>query len=230
MTEISVIVTLHREGRLAAPALRSVARAIAAAPEAACEILAVLDRGDEATHAAVSRGPQARVETCDFGDPALARNFAVKQARGAFVAFLDGDDLMGENWLKAALLALRAREGRDVIAHPRLNYVFGRDVEPIAWVHPDMETDDVDITLLRAGNFWTSASFARADLHRRFPFAQNAIAEGFGHEDWVFNLATVNAGVTHIAPEGTVHFVRRKANSGRLAEAQAQRILPNFEL
>jgi hypothetical protein len=86
------------------------------------------------------------------------------------------------------------------------------------------------MTLLRAGNFWTSASFATADLHRHFPFRANAIDAGFGHEDWAFNLATIRAGVTHIAPEGTVHFVRRKESGGRLALSQARRILPNFEI
>ena len=189
----------------------------------------VVDRGDAATERALRRfeGPLRR-EACDFGDPALARNFGVERAKGQFVAFLDGDDLMGESWLRRATEALRAREGRDVIAHPRLNYVFGRDAAPIVWLHPDMERDAIDFSLLRAGNFWTSASFAPATLHRRFPFRANALAEGLGHEDWAFNLMTVEAGVTHIAPEDTVHFIRRKEGDGRLAQSQAQRLLPNF--
>ncbi|MDE3177491.1 MAG: glycosyltransferase family 2 protein [Pseudomonadota bacterium] len=231
MIDVSVVVTLHREGRIAVAALRSAAAAIAAAPELNCEILVVIDRGDEAAARAVARfGDAARVEHVDFGDPALARNFGVAQARGAHIAFLDGDDLMGENWLAVAARQLRQREGRDVVVHPRLNYVFGRDAAPIAWLHPDMETDCLDMTLLRAGNFWTSATFARADLHRRFPFAANALEAGFGHEDWTFNLATVRAGVTHVAPEGTVHFVRRKEGGGRLAQSAAQRILPNLAI
>ena len=154
MTEISVIVNLHHEGRLAVPALRSVARAVevAAAAGHTCETVAVVDRGDEATLRALRRlDTSPCVETCEFGDPALARNFGVEQAAGAFVAFLDGDDLMGETWLKVAAASLRAREGRDVVAHPRMNYVFGRDVEPQIWRHPDMETDPVDLLMLRAG-------------------------------------------------------------------------------
>jgi len=230
VTDVSVVVNLHREGRLAIPALRSAARAVAAAPDLACEIVAVLDRADAATERAVAAsGVALRRAACDFGDPALARNDGVAQAQGRYVAFLDGDDLMGENWLDVATSALRAREGRDVIAHPRLNYVFGRDGEPVAWIHPDMESEALDSILLRAGNFWTSASFAPAALHRRFPFPANALEAGLGHEDWAFNLATVEAGVVHIAPEGTVHFIRRR-QSGRLAQSQAGRLLPNLAL
>jgi glycosyltransferase involved in cell wall biosynthesis len=229
--DVTVVVNLHREGRMAVAALRSAARAVAAAPDLSCEILAVVDRGDEATARALARfDSPLRVEACGFGDPALARNLGVERATGRFVAFLDGDDLMGESWLARAAEAVRAREGRDVIAHPRFNYVFHRDEPPIVWVHPDMETDPVDLSLLRAGNFWTSASFAGADLFRRFPFPANDTEAGLGHEDWAFNLATVEAGVTHIAPERTVHFIRRKETAGRLSESEALRLLPNFQV
>jgi glycosyltransferase involved in cell wall biosynthesis len=227
--DVSVVVNLHREGRIAVPALRSAARAVAAAPELSAEIVVVVDNGDAATERALMRvvGP-FRTERCGFGDPALARNLGVERAAGTFIAFLDGDDLIGESWLKRAAAALRERDGRDVVAHPRFNYVFGRDGAPIVWTHPDMETDAVDLNLLRAGNFWTSASFARADLYRRFPFPANALEAGLGHEDWAFNLATVEAGVTHIAPEGTVHFIRRKEAGGRLQMSEALALLPNF--
>ncbi len=233
MTDVSVIVNLHTEGRIAVPALRSVARAVELATAAglACETIAVVDRGDEPTFRALDRLERPpQVETCDFGDPSPARNFGVEKAKGAFVAFLDGDDLMGEGWLKVAAANLQLREGREIVAHPRMNYVFGRDAQPLIWLHPDMERDPIDLTMLRAGNFWTNASFARADLYRRFPFRANALGAGFGHEDWAFNLSTARAGVTHIAPEGTIHFIRRKAAGSRLAESDALRVLPNFEL
>ena len=64
----------------------------------------------------------------------------------------------------------------------------------------------------------------------RTPFRANALEAGLGHEDWAFNLATVRAVVIHIAPEGTMHFIRRKPAGGRLAQSQAQRLLPNLEI
>ena len=42
MSDVTVVVNLHREGRIAVAALRSAQAAIAAAPELACEILVVL--------------------------------------------------------------------------------------------------------------------------------------------------------------------------------------------
>ena len=233
MTDISVIVNVHREGRLCQPSIDSALAAVKRAEGRGrvCEILVVLDRGDSETAQALGAfGGALRVEPCDFGDLGLARNFGVERAGGERLAFLDGDDLMGEAWLDIAAGALDERSGRDIVVHPRMNYVFGRDGEPIVWLHPDMETDAIDLTNLRAANFWTALSFGRADLYRRFPYRANRIAEGFGFEDWAWNFATVRAGVTHIAPEGTIHFIRRKATGSLLAASDQRRILPNFAL
>ncbi len=231
MSDISVIINLHREGRLCRPSIDSALAAVKRvnARGVSCEIVAVLDRGDAETARALDpyRGA-LRVETCDYGDLGLARNFGVERAVGERLGFLDGDDLMGEAWLDVAAFALDDREGRDIVVHPRMNCVFGRDGEPVLWLHPDMETDDIDLTHLRAANLWTALSFGRAELYRRFPYRANRIAEGFGFEDWAWNLETVSAGVTHIAPEGTIHFIRRKASGSLLAASDQQRILPSF--
>ena len=50
------------------------------------------------------------------------------------------------------------------------------------------------------------------------------------HLDQSGMTLTVEAGVTHIAPEGTAHFIRRKETGGRLAQSEAARLLPNFAL
>jgi hypothetical protein len=219
---VSVVVNLRREGRIAIPALRSAARAAAAASGLSCEIVAVVDCGDAATERAVAaRGVAPRVGLCDFGDPALARNFG---GEGRVLAFRrvprrrrpDGREL-AQGRPCGAVGPRRARRNRPPPAGP------------VVWVHPAIETETLDLMLLRAGNCWTSASFARADLYRRPPFRAGALEAGPGRKDWAFNLATTRAGVIPIAPEGTVHFIRRK-QGGRLAHSQAARPPPNLEI
>ncbi len=233
MTRISTIVNAHREGRLCLPTIDSVLRAGARAATAglSCETLVVVDNGDADTLAAIEhfRG-RVRVEVCEFGDPSEARNFGVARAAGDFVAFMDGDDLMGTNWLEVAAATAALHATREVVVHPRENYVFGRGIAPEIWLHPDMDEQRIDISFLKAANMWTQLSFAKADIYRKFKYRRNDIDRGFGFEDWVWNFETVAAGVTHLAPEGTIHFIRRKSTGSRNALSDARRIIPNFAI
>jgi glycosyltransferase involved in cell wall biosynthesis len=233
VTRISTILNLHREGRLCLPTIDSVVRASerAASSGLSCETLVVLDNGDAETLAAIDhfRG-RVRPEFCEFGDLAEARNFGVGQARGDYIAFMDGDDLMGVNWLEVAAATASRHAMREVVIHPRENYVFGRDLAPEIWLHPDMDEERIDISFLKVANMWTALSFAKADIYRKFKYRRNDIARGFGFEDWVWNLETVAAGVVHLAPAGTIHFIRRKASGSLLAQSDTRRIIPNFAI
>jgi len=231
MPRISVIVNLHREGRLCQSTLQSVARAVerAEADGFSCEIVVVVDRGDAATFDAIACfSDLVRMERCDFGDLAEARNFGTAQARGECIAFMDGDDLMGSRWLSLAAQAVARHEGRDIVVHPRINYVFGESTTPKLLVHPDMHEERIDVEFLRAANLWTALSFAKAEIYRTFKYKRNEIDDGFGYEDWAWNFETVRAGVTHLAPPGTVHFIRKKESGSLLAMSSERRIIPNL--
>ena len=234
MTRITTIVNLHREGRICEATLDSVLNAGARAEAAghACEILMVIDDGDAETEAAIEPYlDRARLERCRVRDPGAARNFAVERASGDYIALMDGDDLMGFDWLVIAAAAAERASAREVVLHPRENYVFGRDLKPEIWLHPDMDEDRIDVSFLRVANMWTpSSTFAKAEIFRRFKFCRSEIERGLGFEDWVWNFETVSAGVVHLAPPGTIQFVRRKAVGSVLARSDLKRIIPNFAL
>ena len=90
-----------------------------------------------------------------------------------------------------------------------------------------METDAVDLNLLRAGNFWTSASFARSDLYRRFPFPANELeaehrARGLGVQPGDGR----GRGHPYRAGAGFIH--PPQETGGRLRMSEALALLPNF--
>jgi glycosyltransferase involved in cell wall biosynthesis len=233
MNAITAIVNLHREGRLCQSTLRSV---IAAADRAlsqglACEILVVIDRGDAATSRAILPfADRLRVEACDFGDLSRARNFGVARAKSEFIAIMDGDDLMGSSWLATAAETVARNVDREVVAHPRFNLVFGEGLAPRLMMHPDMDEERVDLTFLKGANLWTALSFARAEIYLRFPYRPNAIESGFGYEDWSWNFETTNAGIVHVAPPGTIHFIRRKVAGSLLTLSSQNHIIPNLPI
>lgn len=231
MIRISAIVNLHNEGQICLPTIESVLRACAVAEKAGFpgEALVVIDKGDKATLEAVAYfGDRIRVETCECGDLAEARNFGVGKARGDMVAFMDGDDLMGSNWLSIAARTVVENPNREVVIHPRVNYYFGPTVDPLYWIHPDMDEDKMDINYLKGANAWTALSFAKTEIYRQHPFRKNEIDKGFGYEDWAWNFETIQAGVTHLAPTGTVHFIRRKESGSLLALSNQRKVIPNL--
>lgn len=138
---ISVILTAHREGRLAHPAHMS---ALAAMREAklqniSSELIIILDRSDDATrnYFLHYKALDATLIEVDFGDPGLARNTGIRHARGQAIAFLDADDLWGNEWLALAYAYLSCSH-RTTICHPQISQVFGERTETI--FHPD-QTD-----------------------------------------------------------------------------------------
>ncbi|MFD1880315.1 glycosyltransferase family 2 protein [Paracoccus pacificus] len=217
MTDLSLIITAHREGILAGPTIRSAQAAIAHARRAGVtvEVIVTLDRADDDTRAIMrhgfgrTEGAEVSFIETDEGDPGRARNVGIANASGFAATFLDADDLVSENWFTEAIRAVQSRP--DAIFHPACNRVFG--IENNLWWHVDSESTLFDPLYLEWSNYWTAISCAPVETYRRLPFAGNDLHRGFGHEDWHWNRVTLAAGHAHKPVLETVYFIRRRRGS-----------------
>lgn len=211
---ITAVLNAHREGLIAKPSLESLKRNVKLAQRSGygVEVIIVLDRADRLTREVVESESwkDVRVMESDFGDPGKARNFAVEAAQGKYVAFLDADDLWGEDWLESAAMMADSRED-PVIWHPEICIYFGAAKH--IFCHIDMEEATFKPSGLAIENYWTALSFADREIYLRNPYPATDLKSGFGFEDWAWNMETISRGVIHKIVPGTGHIIRRKTES-----------------
>jgi glycosyltransferase involved in cell wall biosynthesis len=214
MTDITAILNVHREGILAHASLGSIraAREVARAAGIKVEILVVADCPDVPTLDYFADADDLRLVPTEVDDLGLARNRGVEEARGEFVAFLDGDDLWGASWLRSAFDIAR-REARSVVWHPEGNLFFGTSIEPHWLLHPEMEEAEGDWVNLGIRNHWTALSFGARRIYRSVPYRRTDLAGGFGYEDWSWNSEVVAQGHLHRPVPGTAHMIRVRGAS-----------------
>lgn len=227
--DLSVVILFHNEGWIAHRTLRSVARALeyAQARGVRWEAILVLDRphprvDDIVRNWREKSGSQCHICPVQFGDPGLARNCGIDRSVGTFVAILDGDDVVGENWLYAGLMACSSTNG--VIAHPELNYYFPFD--RIIFAH--REEDDLGVLLEH--NRWTCAIIAKRTAFEEIRYRPHT--EAFRYEDWLWNCEAVAKGYQHVVVPRTLIAVRQKqpGNSHNAPDGKQGKTIPPNDL
>ena len=228
----SVIVTVHGEGRLLRPTLRSVDAAIRYAGEQS-ELLIVCDTADDATRHEAQRWrslpdlPYAvRIEETAFGESGAARNAGVQSARGEILSLVDGDDLVSEDYFAAGIATVKSST-RPVIAHPEYMLSFGK--KSLLWRTDSMERGGFDYRDMLRHNLWPSSSVGRRDTYLAHPYRSLPPGEGYGPEDWIWNIETVIAGVAHEPAPGSMFFYRLR-ESGGVNNRHANSVLPPFDI
>lgn len=152
----------------------------------AVELLVIDDRSRDATWDIVqaAAAEDARIVPIRMpanGGVAAARNAGLEAAQGAYIAFLDSDDLWREDKLERQLAHMRAGGARVCYTAYRR---FGDDGETLSLVRPPSRVDyRAMLKSNRIGNLTGIYERALGDLRFR----------KVGHEDYVFWLQVVRA-------------------------------------
>jgi glycosyltransferase involved in cell wall biosynthesis len=227
---VSVIMNIHREGVLLNATLNSLERMLSYSTEfnLKLELLLVLDDSDDQTKEIISKFVQyADVDISmviidvTHKNLSLARNSGASAASGDFLCFLDADDLYSKNWLINAY-KIAKKHGNKTIVHPEVNIYFGADKR----VFRHYNSKDINLVGLLFENYWTSLSFASREIYLNHPYELIDLDNGFGYEDWHWNMEVLSSGCEHVIAPKTAHFIRLK-NEGSLNQASAQRNVLN---
>ncbi|MDR3306066.1 MAG: glycosyltransferase family 2 protein [Endomicrobium sp.] len=212
--DISVILTVHKEGELAQKALISVFRAIKFARiTLKVELLIILDKTDNETRRYVYSYQKelfCRIYEVDFGNPGLSRNFGVSKANGRYIAVFDADDLMSESWLSRAYKSLESFN-KPAVAHVDKCFVFGE--EEIFYKQCSSLDKDFDIAKFFLNNYWNVVCMATKTVFEKYKYQTSRIKEFCFHEDWDFYMETLANGIEHIVAAGSSVFIRRRLTS-----------------
>lgn len=228
---LSVVVTAHGEGRLLRPTLRSVVAASRRVDDVV-EIVVVCDTADDRTRREVDHWNSSpseiamRVIETAYGESGAARNAGVTAARGAFVALVDGDDLVSEDYFQGGVDLVKAA-ATPVVAHPEYVLSFGE--EPLLWKVDSTSDGGFDYRDLLRHNLWPSSSVARRETFVEHPYRSLAPASGFGPEDWIWNIETSAVGISHEVVRDSAFFYRVR-KSGGVNNRHANSVLPPFDL
>lgn len=214
--DLSVIITAHHEGILAHKTILSILRALEPFDNHSIsyEIIIHIDDGNEVTNTYYSRYKDDErfvVLHNSFGNPANSRNYAIKKARGTYIALLDGDDLISRNWLIDGYNHLYTSNNPSII-RPQYHFHFGEAEElNHVWIMEGSFSREEDSLVLSFYNRWTFPLIAPASLLRKHPF--KPALNGYAYEDWLFNADIRAANIPVVVIPGAVVFYRRRKSS-----------------
>jgi glycosyltransferase involved in cell wall biosynthesis len=219
MTEfdLTVAITAHSETLVAGPSVLSVEAAISAAEEKGFRVQRLLGL-DNSTQEAEQYFRQDRLKAWEivkysFGDPFQVRNAMVERGAGKWIAFVDADDMVSENWFaKAAMRLARAEEeGDKIVVHPELNWIF--EAHQMVFAKPDMNDEIFLPHYLYFANYYDMMAMAPREAALRIPYGHRDLKHGFGYQDWQWHIETMGAGWRHVVARDTIIFKRRRKNS-----------------
>jgi glycosyltransferase involved in cell wall biosynthesis len=227
--DISVVMTLHAEGRIAHRTFSALSSAITTAQQKglSVEIVAVMDRvADSVLKQTVQHWSSIFngilfVYEVDFGALSLSRNYGVSKSRGNYISIHDGDDLYGEHWL------IRAHEvctsDPRNIAHPEARFSF--PIRPFMVLFPQ---NSFFVLGLIKKNQWSALTMAHRNIFTQLPYIKDD--HNFAYQDWLWNCQTAAQGYQHVIVPKTMMAIRQKPPGRSLWQssfAQYKVVRPN---
>lgn len=224
---LSIVVTTHNEGLLAHKTMRSVFAATEALREKYnYEIIIHIDKGDRDTIKYFNRYKNRRdvkIFRNNFGNLSASRNFCVNSALGHYITFLDGDDLVSANWFLEGIKTLKSTK-KDSIVYPEAVLMFGLNGEHNLTIQKPSSPLDKCKILLLGENCWSSVVMAKSEIFKKYPY--KIFSEGYGYEDYAFNVETLYANIPHKIAKKTTLFYRQKSHSMRTSYFYYSKTLP----
>lgn len=212
--ELSIIITAHDEGLLAHKTMLSIFRALENV-KVKYEIIVHIDRGTSDTikyFQRYAKDKRFKIVRNSFGDSGESRNAAVKVARGKYVLFRDADDLVSSNYIAAVLKVLRAHKSDNVVVGFQYCLSFWDCTGQFTLQElPNSTTREENAKLLFGVNPWGSSLAGAKKIFLKHRYI--ATCDGFGHEDYAFNISLMADNILYRSAPGTVLFYRRKPNS-----------------
>lgn len=164
----------------------------------------IVDDGSTDDSVAVARRyePAVRVVERPNGGLAAARNTGLRAARGAFIAFLDADDVLEPDYLRRCLDALEDLPPHVAYAYTQVRYFGARD--GLSAFPP------FDLEELKRKNFVHAAALMRTEAVRRFGYLET-MRDGW--EDWDLYLAMAGAGLVGVLVDEPLLRYRQREGS-----------------
>lgn len=214
MTDLTLIVTAHNETVVAGPTMRAADLAVRAARDRGYTVQPIIAL-DAATERTTAYFQQSRFDHWERrvmheGDLGRVRNALVPETEGAFIAFLDADDIFSENWLAEGVATLKAgaERGERLIAHSELNVMFDRKQAVTRNIDQDSPLWTPYHFYLR--NYWDSLCLSPREAHLEVPYVHRDIPRGLSFQDYQYSIETTARGWKHVVVKDTIIFKRRR--------------------
>ncbi len=213
---LSIVVTAHDENLILYKTLTSINNSLKKLSRNEYEIILHIDNGSQFllnnSRNLTKYFPSTFVIYKNhFADVGLSRNFCANQAKGKYIFFIDADDLISNNFIDEALKKLESTND-DILLHPESCLSFqDKGGFYSLWRMNAGATIEDDIYVMFERNLWISSVIGKREIFIEHPY--KATANGFGHEDYMFNMETLAANIRHDIVPQTMYFYRQKNNS-----------------